>query len=356
MATGRSAGTRGPTARKCWPSSRTPTASAGSPGPRRAFNASPGAEELIGYHLNRGRDREGEFIAARQLRETFFQPGLIAGRLDKDGDARMAEAVKTRGDIRKLLEAGATPELALVSPARAESDGTYSFEVQLKNSGQGKGRLVLRVDGQDVSGRRVAPALTPGGIRRIPVDATTGEHTVSAEWVDSRGISSKPVEVRINVQRPAARASGSLYVLAVGISDYLDGALKLKHAAKDAAEIARELGVRGASYFHGRLRLKTLVDQQAKAAEIEKTLLEMAKATTPEDTFVLFMAGHGTVLDEEYYFMPHELEYETRQLAAKARDQPNADPGMDDPPAAAFTAPAGHLPRRQRRRTRGARR
>ena len=222
--------------------------------PQGFFNASPGAEELIGYHLNRGRDREGEFIAARQLRETFFQPGLIAARLDKDGDARMAEAVKTRGDIRKLLEAGATPELELVSPARAESDGTYSFEVQLKNPGQGEGRLVLRVDGQDVSGRRVAPALTPGGIRRIPVDATTGEHTVSAEWVDSRGISSKPVEVRINVQRPAARASGSLYVLAVGISDYLDGALKLKHAAKDAAEIARELGVRGASYFHGRLR------------------------------------------------------------------------------------------------------
>ncbi len=40
--------------------------------PQGFFNASPGAEELIGYHLNRGRDREGEFIAARQLRETFF--------------------------------------------------------------------------------------------------------------------------------------------------------------------------------------------------------------------------------------------------------------------------------------------
>jgi uncharacterized caspase-like protein len=36
----------------------------------------------------------------------------------------------------------------------------------------------------------------------------------------------------------------------------------------------------------------------------------MAKAAGPDDTFVLFMAGHGTVLDEEYYFMPQELEYE----------------------------------------------
>jgi WD40 repeat protein len=42
----------------------------------------PDAEELLGYHLNRGKEREGEFISARQLREHFYQPGLISQRLD----------------------------------------------------------------------------------------------------------------------------------------------------------------------------------------------------------------------------------------------------------------------------------
>ena len=50
----------------------------------------PDAEELMGYHLNRGKDREGEFISARQLRQHFYQPGLISRRLDTDGDALVA--------------------------------------------------------------------------------------------------------------------------------------------------------------------------------------------------------------------------------------------------------------------------
>ena len=53
--------------------------------------------------------------------------------------------------------------------------------------------------------------------------------------------------------------------------------------------------------------LTSLVDKQANADQIEKTLVEMP---SKPDTFVLFLAGHGTTLDEEYYFMPWELEYE----------------------------------------------
>ena len=84
----------------------------------------PEREKLIGYHLNRGKDREGEFISARQLWETFYQPGLIARRLDTDGDERLAEAVKKRGDVRELLRAGQSPELELVSPGQAQSEGS----------------------------------------------------------------------------------------------------------------------------------------------------------------------------------------------------------------------------------------
>ena len=161
--------------------------------PQGFFHASPGAEELIGYHLNRGRDREGEFIAARQLRETFFQPGLIAVRSTRKGTHGWPRRWKQGGDIRTLLEAGATPELALVSPARAESDGTYSFEVQLKNPGQGGGSL-RRVVRRGWAGCQWPQGGAGSDARRNQADSRrsskTGEHTVSAEWVDSRGISS----------------------------------------------------------------------------------------------------------------------------------------------------------------------
>ena len=149
--------------------------------PEGFFSASPGAEDLIGYHLNRGKDREGEFISARQLWETFYQPGLIAGRLDAGGDERIAEAVKQRGDVRELLKAGQTPELELVSPAQAQSEGTYTLKVRVKKAGAGEGRLVVRVDGQELKGRWQAPALTPGGLITLPVDLAAGERSVSVE-------------------------------------------------------------------------------------------------------------------------------------------------------------------------------
>ena len=43
--------------------------------PKGDFFGSPAAEDLIGFHLNRGRDREGEFVSARQFVETFDQRG-----------------------------------------------------------------------------------------------------------------------------------------------------------------------------------------------------------------------------------------------------------------------------------------
>lgn len=42
---------------------------------------------------------------------------------------------------------------------------------------------------------------------------------------------------------------------------------------------------------------------------IATTLTRMAASARPEDTFVLFMAGHGTTLDDQYYFLPYELDY-----------------------------------------------
>jgi WD40 repeat protein len=278
--------------------------------PEGFFSASPGAEDLIGFHLNRGKDREGEFVSARQLWETFYQPGLIASRLDADGDERIAAAVKQRGDVRELLKAGQTPELELLSPVEAESEGPYTLKVQVKRIGSGEGRLVVRVDGQELKGRWQAPALTPGGVVELPVDLAGGQRKVSVELVDGRGIGSKPVEASVTVNRATTPESGTLHVLAVGVSEYLDGSLKLKHAAADAEAVAKGLQERGGLLFHGRLNVRTLVDKQANVDQIEKTLDEMAKQAGPEDTFVLFMAGHGTTLDEDYYFMPWELEYE----------------------------------------------
>ena len=79
--------------------------------PEGFYDASPGADSLLGYRLNQGRDKEGEFVGAGQLAGVFYRPDLLAQHLrahvlelvleldflgDGDavlGDARGAEAL-----------------------------------------------------------------------------------------------------------------------------------------------------------------------------------------------------------------------------------------------------------------------
>ena len=109
----------------------------------------PDAEQLLGYHLNRGKAREGKFISARQLREHFYQPGLISQRLNANGDALLAKAVKKLGDVRELLASAKAPApvVELLSEAQIMTAGEVLVKVRIKDQGGGIGRLIYRIDG-----------------------------------------------------------------------------------------------------------------------------------------------------------------------------------------------------------------
>jgi len=51
--------------------------------PEGTYTASPGAEDLIGWHVNRGLDQAADFYPAETFRSTFHRPDLIAKALDK---------------------------------------------------------------------------------------------------------------------------------------------------------------------------------------------------------------------------------------------------------------------------------
>ena len=53
--------------------------------PEGFFDASPGGEALIGYHLNQGAEHEGEFIKVEQVSDLLYRPDLIAQRLGPGG-------------------------------------------------------------------------------------------------------------------------------------------------------------------------------------------------------------------------------------------------------------------------------
>jgi WD40 repeat protein len=86
--------------------------------PKGYYAASPGAEDLIGWHINRGWDRAPDFFPASRFREHFNRPDIVARVLDDlDEDVAISEAnrvagSKQAGEIAKQF----TPALTVMAP------------------------------------------------------------------------------------------------------------------------------------------------------------------------------------------------------------------------------------------------
>jgi hypothetical protein len=285
--------------------------------PEGFYDAAPGAESLIGYHLNRGADREGEFVAADRLRQNYYRPDLIARRLEPDGGRLVAEAARAVGDVRQVLAGERPPRLELLSPDVAEGGREYLLKLRIKDQGGGVGRLIYRIDGVEVPGR---PADIPGSggdtvsrlfdfAGRNPDNRKdTGERVLSVAAVSPRGVESEPVTVRVRV--PAATERPVLHVLAVGVTKYRDNTFRagVAYAANDAATLRGHFEKYGSGFYRG-LDLKVLRDEEATREGIEREMRGFAERTAAGDVFVLYLAGHGTAFDGDYSFIPWETRY-----------------------------------------------
>jgi len=98
----------------------------------------------------------------------------------------------------------------------------------------------------------------------------------------------------------------SLCLAAVGISRYAQGHLRLKYARADAESLAELFRRRGPALYR-RVEAVALADDQATGEAIRQTVQTLAQKATPRDTLLVFLAGHGAMVGQRYYFIPYEF-------------------------------------------------
>src|SRR5262245_762135 len=104
------------------------------------------------------------------------------------------------------------------------------------------------------------------------------------------------------------KAPPNLTVLAIGVSKYKAPGNDLKHAAKDARDLAAALRAHEGKLF-ARVQTRTLTDAQATRRNIEEALDWLAKQVKPNDYVIVFVSGHGNIDSlGHYYFVPHDFE------------------------------------------------
>jgi hypothetical protein len=98
-----------------------------------------------------------------------------------------------------------------------------------------------------------------------------------------------------------------LHILAIGIDQYEDSKVNLKYAVKDARDIEEKLKTQAATLFNpGHIHYEILTDREATKANITGKIDALSKTMKPQDSFILFVAGHGVLLQNQYYLLTHD--------------------------------------------------
>jgi len=283
------------------------------------YDASPGGEALIGWHVNHGKDQAADFFPAAKFRNTYYRPDIVAkvlDTLDEGAAVRLANSESGRKAQAVALTEQLPPVVTILSPGEgamvSTSDVTVRFTLR-SPSGEPVTGVKALVDGRPVSVARdlkvTAKAQAESDVQelRVMIPERDAEIAILAE---NRYSASVPAVVRV---KWAGRGPGQadafviqprLYILAIGVSQYQNKDLTLGFPAKDAQDFAAVLHSQKGRLYRD-VTAKVLTDGAATKDDILDGLDWLRKETTSKDVAMLFLAGHG-VNDSNglYYFLP----------------------------------------------------
>lgn len=286
--------------------------------PKGYYDASPGAEDLIGWHVNNGADAAADFFPVSQFRSTHYRPDVIA-RVLETGDElealRLANDESGRKQQQPALGQMLPPVVEILSPAdRAEvASSALSLRYRVRSpSGAPVTAVRVLVDGRPAAETRRIQGAPAADVCEASVTLPERDCEVSL-IAENRFAGSVPATVRLRWRgRTAAGdafvAKPKLYVLAVGVSRYANKEFTLGFPAKDARDFAAVLQAQQGGLYR-EVVAKVLSDEQATKDEVLDGLDWIRKETTSKDVAMVFLAGHG-VNDPtgNYYFCPHNVD------------------------------------------------
>ena len=283
--------------------------------PSGYYMASPGGEDLIGWHVNRGWDEAADFFPASRFREHFSRPdivGLVLATLDEDAAIKQANEIAGRKMDTRPLIAHLPLIIRITSPAGGAhvSTGTVKLDYAVRSpSGQPIERIDVLLNGRPVKGiglliRTVAADTEIRGA----IEVTLTQHITEVGLIAwTGGLASEAARIKVTWDG-APEATRRLFALVVGVSDYSDPAMKLAYAAKDARDFDKALkGQKGAYYVD--VVTRVLTDREVTRSSIIDGLAWLkTMATNPNDVSVVFLAGHGLTDEKQtYWFFPSDV-------------------------------------------------
>ena len=288
--------------------------------PSGYYTASPGGEDLIGWHLNRGWNDAADFFSAARFRDQYYRPDVVQlalSTLDEATALQQANQAAKRKrefqDIGKRLP----PVINILSPNAgggfASTELIVNYSVR-SPSGLPVKRVRALIDGIPAEGgeaKGFAPvnsAEAPGELKlKVPP-----RDVILALIAETETNESTPVE--IDLKWTGAKPSladlekPELYGLLVGVSAYHQSQWSLKYAAKDARDFGDALlKLKGGLYRD--VHIEVLTDELATERNVRQKLSSIKRTMTARDIALFFFSGHGVTLpDQSSYLLPVDFD------------------------------------------------
>ncbi len=294
------------------------------------YTSSPDGDQYIGWVINQGAERNAEYVQAEQMRNVLYRPDIVQKvLLGHSLSAALQSSPQSNFSVAKVQQKQVIPiNFDVVSPQNgaATEQEAINLKVELGPRTDPEVDWSITVNGRQVlnpiktrglartqpAGKSLTFPLTlDPGFNQIVVVADNNETRKTVELSVNRSVEQASATDGVAKSIAPLKKSGSkLLVLSIGVDQYLNLTDRnLNFASADADAIA-QLFKRQTGRGYDEVETILLSDTQDNKPTRDNIVdaLDTMASLGPDDTIILFLAGHGIMEEADYYFLPRDAE------------------------------------------------
>ncbi|MDH5367182.1 MAG: caspase family protein [Cyclobacteriaceae bacterium] len=236
-----------------------------------------------------------------QFFDDFYRPGILSESFQKGG------LLNQNININNKLDNSPPPTIEVISPKIGETFTHQEIDVMVKITNQGGGidEVKLLHNGKRLTGDDRAIKSNPKKGKSVyqsfPVHLIPGKNILSISAFSQERIESSVAQRELFMD--GVHENITCHVMTIGINKYKNPVLNLNYAYEDAESFLKMVKQRGKKLFN-KTEVYSLFNEEATKENILSTLDEIALNAKPHDVFLFYYAGHGSMVDGDFYFIP----------------------------------------------------
>ncbi|MBP7554537.1 MAG: caspase family protein, partial [Spirochaetes bacterium] len=288
--------------------------------PEGYFDHSPGGEQLVGFHINRGYDKEAVFLPVDKFYDTYYRPDIILASIEGKDISTIA-----KNDINKGIKL--PPEITIITKTvvdgserglkltQKKADFTFDYDniaADLKAVDQGGGIKRIRFYLNDKMIVEDDNITIKSGVfeRSYQITLQSGFNVLKAVGYSEDGTESNGFVITYQVNKKVVDKP-NMYIVGIGINKYKNSQYNLEYCIPDVDGFISAISPKSQKLFNNVIVSK-IYDNEANKANILAQFNDLKSKIKPEDVFIMYYSGHGVALaiddvNTEFFYVLHNV-------------------------------------------------